>query len=176
MKGVESLDDQRLDLVRQAVKRDGDAFIEVTDSIKHRLYRTARTILGIEADAEDALDETMFKAWRGIHSLRHPEFFDTWITTILVRECQKILKRQKRELLYAELPETAVEALDALPIHEAVRCLPQQLRDVIALRFFSEMTVPQTAQALAIPEGTVKTRQRKALSLLKLELGEDYEK
>ena len=117
----------------------------------------------------------MFKAWRGIHALRQPEYFDTWITTILIHECQKILKRQKYELLYAELPETAVEAFDALPIKDAVRRLPQQLRDVIVLRFFSDMTVQQTARVLSLPEGTVKTRQRKALSLLRLELGEDNE-
>ena len=169
------MDEQRVDLVRHAIKRDGDAFIALADSIKHRLFRTAKAMLDIDADALEALDETVFKAWRGIHALRQPEYFDTWITTILIHECQKTLKRQKRELLYAEVPETAAEAFDALSINEAVRRLPPQLRDVIALRFFSDMTVTQVAQVLSIPEGTVKTRQRKALSLLRVELGEDDE-
>jgi len=98
---------------------------------------------------------------------------DALITTILIRECQKILKLKKRELLYAELPETAYEAFDTLPINDTVRRLPHQLRDVIVLRFFSDMTAPQISRVLSIPSGTVKTRQRKALSLLKLELGDD---
>ena len=68
------------------------------------------------------------------------------------------------------LPETAEEQFDALPLKEAIRRLPPELKDVILLRFFTGLTQAETAQALSIPQGTVATRQRRALSLLKLEL------
>lgn len=165
--------DEQIVLVRKAIARDSDAFIAITDPVKHKLYHTARAILGNETDACEALDEAMFKAWQGIHKLKHPEYFSTWITTILIRESQKLLKRQKRELMFEEIPETADEAFDTLPLHEAVRRLPENLRDIICLRFFSDMTVPQISQVLSLPEGTVKTRQRKALSLLRVELEEE---
>ena len=71
-----------------------------------------------------------------------------------------------------ELPETAAEAFDALPLKEAVRRLPRELRAVIVLRYFSGYTLTETAQALELPVGTVSTRQRRALALLRLELTE----
>ena len=72
-----------------------------------------------------------------------------------------------------ELPETAAEQFDALPLRDAVGRLPQDLREVIILRYFTGLTLAETAQALDIPPGTVSTRQRKALSLLKLHLTEE---
>ena len=75
----------------------------------------------------------------------------------------------------AELPDTAVEAYDALPLRQAVERLPRDLRAVVALRYFSGYTIAETAEALSIPAGTVSTRQRKALSLLRLALDDQEE-
>ena len=75
----------------------------------------------------------------------------------------------------AELPETAQEAFDALPLREAVGRLPRELKDVIILRYFTGLTLAETARTLDIPQGTVVTRQRKALRLLRLELTEGEE-
>ena len=72
-----------------------------------------------------------------------------------------------------ELPETAAEEFDSLPLKEAVERLPQEIRAVIVLRYFTGLTLAETAQALEVPPGTVSTRQRKGLSLLRLELKED---
>ena len=73
----------------------------------------------------------------------------------------------------AELPETAQEVFDALPLRDAVARLPRDLRAVIILRYFDGLTLAQTAETLQIPQGTVATRQRKALALLRLELCEE---
>jgi len=51
--------------------------------------------------------------------------------------------------------------------------LPEELQDVIILRYFSDYTLTQTAESLGIPQGTVVTRQRRGLKLLKLELAEE---
>ena len=61
---------------------------------------------------------------------------------------------------------------DTLSMREAVARLPQELRQVIALRYFGDLTLAETARALSIPQGTVVTRQRRALALLRLELEE----
>ena len=71
------------------------------------------------------------------------------------------------------LPETAVEEFDALPLKEAVERLPDDIRAVIVLRYFTGLTLAETAAALNVPPGTVSTRQRKGLGLLRLELEED---
>ena len=152
---------------------NNEEFAKQVERVRIKLYKTALTYLGSEAMAVDAVDEAVYKALCGKWKLRQPEFFDTWITRILINECHNELRRQKRFRPLEELPETAIEEFDALPLKEALGCLPQELKDVIILRFFGGYTVAETAQTLHIPAGTVATRQRKALQLLRLELEEE---
>ena len=145
------------------------------EEIRGRLYRTALLYLGGEAAALDAVDETVYRAFLSHRKLRQPEHFNTWITRILINVCNDELRRRKREPSMAELPETAAEQFDALPLRDAVERLPRELRAVVVLRYFSGYTLSETAEALGLPPGTVSTRQRKALSLLRLELGDEKE-
>ena len=62
------------------------------------------------------------------------------MTRILINACNAELRRRKRELAVAELPETAAEAFDALPLRDAVERLPRELRAVVVLRYFSGPT------------------------------------
>ena len=145
------------------------------EEMKGRLYRTALLYLGGEAAALDAVDEAVYRAFLSHRKLRRPEHFNTWITRILINVCNDELRRRKREPPMAELPETAAEQFDALPLRDAVERLPRELRAVVVLRYFSGYTLAETAEALGLPPGTVSTRQRKALSLLRLELGDEKE-
>ena len=72
-----------------------------------------------------------------------------------------------------ELGELRAEDYDGLPLREAVAKLPAPLREVVTLRYFADCTLEETARVLAIPRGTVATRQRRALALLRLELEEE---
>ncbi len=150
-----------------------EEFTQRITAVRSKLYRMAVTYLGSESLAVDAVDEAVYKALCGKWKLRQPEFFDTWITRILINECHNELRRQKRYCPLDELPETAASEYDSLPLKEALRRLPGELKDVIVLRFFAGYTVSETAQVLHIPVGTVATRQRKALRLLRLELDEE---
>ena len=152
---------------------DANEYAARIQTLKNRLYRTALLYLGSQALALDAVDEAVYRGLRGLRSLRQEEYFDTWMTRILINECKKELRRRKRELSMDVLPETAQEAFDALPLKEAIRRLPPELKDVVILRYFSGCTLAETARALNIPQGTAVTRQRRALALLRLELGEE---
>ena len=155
---------------------DHQEFARRADALKARLYRTAYLYLGSEADALEAVDETVYQALRHLKQFRQTEYFDTWITRILINECHRELRRRKRFVSDGEeaLPDTTgSDAYDALPLKEAVRRLPEALRQVVVLRYFGGYTLAETAAALEIPQGTVVTRQRRALSLLRLELGEE---
>lgn len=140
--------------------------------LKNRLYRTARLYLASDSAALDAVDEAVYKGFLSYKKLRQPEYFDTWLTRILINVCNSELRRRKRETTAAELPETAAEQFDRLPLREAVERLPRELRAVVTLRYFSGYTLAETAKILNIPAGTVSTRQRRALALLRLELSE----
>ena len=155
---------------------DQNTFAARTQAIKARLYRTAYLYLGSEADALEAVDEAVYQALRSLKKLREPAFFETWITRILINQCHRELRRRKRLHPDGEeaLPESAgPDAYAGLPLREAVNRLPEELRTVVILRFFSGYTQAETAAALEIPQGTVATRQRRALALLRLELGEE---
>ncbi|WP_156990180.1 sigma-70 family RNA polymerase sigma factor [Caproicibacter fermentans] len=143
--------------------------------MKRRLYRIAFGYLGNENSALEAVDEAIFRGYGARKKLRRKEFFETWMTRILINVCKKELKRGKRETSVETIPEQAREQYDALPLKEAVRRLPEELRSVVVLRYYAGLTVAETAQRLGIPQGTAATRQRRALELLRLELKEDLE-
>ena len=153
---------------------DHEEFAARVEALKGRLYRTAYLYLGSEADALEAVDEAVYKALSALKQLRRPEFFDTWLTRIVLNECNRELRRRRRLSPEETLPESAgADAYDPLPLKEAVRRLPEELRTVVILRFFAGYTQAETAAALNIPQGTAATRQRRALELLRLELGEE---
>ena len=157
---------------------DRQEFARRTDAVKARLYRTAYLYLGSEGGARGAVDETGYQALRRLKQLRQPEFCDTWITRILINQCHRELRRRKRFAPEGEeaLPDTAgPDDYDALPLKEAIRRLPEELRTVVILRYFAGYTLEETARSLDLPRGTVSTRQRRALQLLRLELGEEGE-
>lgn len=152
---------------------NNEEFGKQIENIRLRLYKTALLYLGSEAFALDAVDEAVYKALCSYKKLRQPEYFDTWITRILINECYNELRRQKRFRPLDELPEGATEEFDTLPLKEAIRRLPRELKEVVILRYFAGYTLIETAETLQIPQGTVATRQRKALKVLKLELSEE---
>ena len=153
-----------------------EEFARRTQAMRQTLYRTAYLYLGREADALEAVDEAVYQALRALGQLREAAFFETWLTRILFNTCHRELRLRNRFHPGGQdaLPDTAgPDAYDGLPLREAVGRLPEELRAVVILRFFTGYTQSETAQALGIPQGTVATRQRKALALLRLELGEE---
>lgn len=151
-----------------------EEFARRVQAIRERLYRAAYLYLGSEADALEAVDEAVYQALQNLKKLRRSEYFETWLTRILINECHKELRRRKRFAPEEAMTDAAApEELDHLPLKEAIARLPEELRSVIILRYFAGFTQAETAQSLDIPQGTVATRQRRALELLRLELGEE---
>lgn len=152
-----------------------DDFAKQVEQIRLKLYKTALLYLGNETAAMDALDEAVYKALKNIRKLRQPEYFDTWITRILINECHNEYRRRKRFHPLEDVPEPSAEYFDSLPLREAIGCLPRELKEIVILRYFAGYTLAETAEALRIPPGTAATRQRKALKLLRLELEPEKE-
>ncbi len=160
---------------REVKAVDKNEFARQTQAMRGKLYKTAMLYMGSHSQAMDVLDEAIYKGLCHLKQLRSPEYFGTWLTRILINECYTELRRQSRFHPDPELPETAAEDYDYLPLKEAIRRLPKDLKDIIILRYFSGFTLVETARLLDIPQGTAATRQRKALQLLRLELDEEVE-
>ena len=147
-------------------------YLERAEEARGKLYRAALLTLGSETAAVDAVDEAVYKGYLGYRKLREPKYLETWLVRILLNVCRDELRRRKRELAVEELPETAGEAFDALPLKEAIRRLPAQLRDVIILRYFTGLTLEETAAALALPPRTASPPRPRARALLKVGLSD----
>jgi len=143
--------------------------------VKRKLYNTALLYLGNESDAMEAVDEAVYKAFKSIKSLKHDELFNTWLIRILINECKKELRRKKRIYVSDIIEENSEDFnYDILPLNEAILKLSEDLRSVIILRYFDDLTLSEVSEILDIPQGTVVSKQRKALSLLKMNLIEEY--
>ncbi len=152
---------------------NNEEFAKRVNNIRGKLYKTALLYLGNETLAMDALDEAVYKALCSYRKLRKPEYFDTWMTRILINECYNEQRRLARFRPLVEWQGAGEETLDHLPLKEAVQKLPKELKEVVILRYFADYTLAETAETLKIPQGTAATRQRKALQMLRLELGEE---
>jgi RNA polymerase sigma-70 factor (ECF subfamily) len=132
---------------------------------RQRCFREARRMLDRE-DAEEAVQEAMTRAWRGWRSCRNPEEPTAWMLQITRREAirqldrrRRIAERERHEL--TEIPsldppvDQVVTAIDA---EQALATLRPDERRLIELRYVDDLTQPQVAQMLDIPEGTVKVR------------------
>lgn len=150
-----------------------EAFTAALERMKPRLYRTALLYFGSESKALDVVDEVVYRAWCKRKQLREPAAFDQWITRILLNECHSEQRRMSRFRPLEERKEHPAEYYDGLPLKEAVGKLPRELKEVIILRFFAGYTQEETAKALNLPRTTVVSYQRRALALLRLELGEE---
>ena len=103
---------------------DHDEFARRAEALRARMYRTAYLYLGSEADALEAVDEGVYQALRALRQLRQPDFFETWLTRIVLNACHRELRRRRRLAGEEALPESAgPDAYDALPLKEAVRRL-----------------------------------------------------
>ena len=147
-----------------------EEFAVHVSKIRIKLFKTAMMYLRNEHDALEAVDEAVYKGLCAVGKLRESEYFDTWITRIVINECYKLIRQNRREERSGESPELSCEDFDGLPLKEAVHALPKELHDVILLRFFGGYTLAETAEILKIPQGTAATRQRRALGLLRLSL------
>ena len=105
---------------------DKREFAQQVDAIKQQLFRMAYLYLNNEASALEAVDESVYKAYKALKTLREPAYFTTWLTRILINECKKELKRQNRfsPMDYSPAEEMAEDDYDALPLREAIVHLP----------------------------------------------------
>jgi len=119
----------------------------------------------------EAVDEAVYLGYAKLKQLKDPEALKSWVTRILINECHRVLRNRKKEIPAEHLPEIeAVETETSMTVKNAVENLPEELKEIIILRYFADYSVRDTAIFLDLPQGTVATRSRKALELLKEDL------
>jgi RNA polymerase sigma-70 factor (ECF subfamily) len=138
------------------------------------LFRTAQAILGNEADARDAVQETFISAWRSFSSLRDPERFDAWLGRIMINQCRMALRHRGRVREIA-LPDDTDSASDSPPtspsdFDAAFNRLSADQRALLVLHHLHGYDVSEIGAWLGIPTGTVKWRLSRARRALATEM------
>ncbi len=168
----------------QAVLRcqDGEreAFRHLVERYQDVLFGTAVLMTGDRAQAEEHVQEAFLAAWRGIQGFQSERPVKPWLVRILVNT---VVSQRRRRVVSTVSLEYESEAEDAarpadeieaqherLAIRQALAGLNPEQRQVVVLRFFAGLTVPQLAEATGVREGTVKSRLHRALGQLRDQL------
>ena len=157
------------------------------------LYRTARSILKDDAEAEDAVQEAFLLAHRGLAKFRQDATLSTWLVRIVANAAMGRLRKNTRRRIIIEsadnvlqktqdpnsAPEGPDEALSRADtrrlIETRIDALPDAYRVVFVLRAVQELSVEETSEALGIPKATVRSRFSRARSLLRKSLSKELE-
>jgi RNA polymerase sigma-70 factor (ECF subfamily) len=168
------------DLVERAAHGDEQAFEALIGPEVHRLYAAASLILHDRTLAEDAVQETMLRAWRDLPGLRDPERFVVWLRRVLIHACIDLARAHRHARAELELSvevgesgDIAVRLADRDAIVRAFAGLPPAHRAVIVLRHYLGHSVPEVAELLGIRLGTAKSRLSRAEAKLRTALEAD---
>ena len=182
-------------VVRRILAGDTVAFALLMRRCNRRLYRLARAVVGNDADAEDALQEAYFNAYRRLGQFRGDSSLATWLSRLVVNECLGRMRRSaRRQNVIPMIPSPSDEELEAVPSSEAgapdaaadraqmkailerrIDALPATFRAVFVLRSVEELSVEETAECLGIPAETVRSRHFRAKSLLREALAQEID-
>jgi len=175
-------------LVELAVSDDPDAFGEIVRRWERKIFALCFGMLGREDDARDACQEAFIAAYRNIASFRGDAKVSSWLHRIAVNQCLTTKRRQKsraedflddengeNERTFVASPHLSpartTEKTERMTlVRQAVGALPWELRQVIVMKEFEEMTFQEISDTLELPLSTVKSRLYTALKQLKMKL------
>ena len=183
---AESYNEQAL--IRRIRDGEHEAFYELIQPYERRVYATTFAILRNEADAEDAAQEAILKAFKNLRQFRAEARFSTWLIQIAVNEARMRLRKQRAVVMepieqkpddegnytprefadWREIPSAALERKEVRQkLTEALASLGQIYREVFVLRDVQHLSIAETAKALEISTAAVKTRLLRARLMLR---------
>jgi RNA polymerase sigma-70 factor (ECF subfamily) len=175
-------------IVERALTGDAEAFGEIVRRWERRIFALTYGMLGREEDARDATQETFLAAFRNLRGFRGEAKVSSWLHRIAVNQC---ISRQRRSKVRSEAalddeqekhassfvtsvsysPARAAEGRqETIAVRRAINSLPVELRQVVVMKEFEELTFREIADALDLPLSTVKSRLYTALKQLQMRL------
>jgi len=175
------------ELITLARGASGAAIQEIMRRNNRRLFRTARSILGSDWEAEEVVQDAYVKAFRALETFREQAQLGTWLTRIVIHEAQGRLRSRREHVPLSELDDRTMGEIIQFPggvgtiidperqtalteirslLEEAIDALPKPFREVFVLRQVEGLSVEETAQVLSLAPATVKTRLHRARTRL----------
>lgn len=176
--------------IKQVKKGDQNAFAEIVDIYKDKIYQLCYRMLGNSHEAEDIAQEAFIRAYVNINNYDMDKKFSTWLYRIATNlTIDRIRKKKPDYYLDAEvtgtegltmysqvaadvaLPEDQVETMELQQmIQKEILKLPDKYRSVIVLKYIDELSLIEISEILDMPIGTVKTRIHRGREALRKQL------
>ncbi len=166
-------------LVRRVLAGDAEAFGDLVERHHGRCLRIAVHLVGDPADAEDAVQEALLRAYRHLGRYREQDRFGAWLTRILVNQCRTARARSRRPLPadvdWADAERVAAHPADAAPpdaerreaLARALVRLPDDQREAVVLRYADELSFAEMAAATGATPAALKMRVQRACRRLR---------
>jgi len=156
---------EKIEIVKKAKQGDTNAIEQILLENMQAMYRVAFGILRTEEEISDAVSNTVVIVFEKIQTLKNENFFKTWLTRILINECYKIYKQNKK-IIYLENcnQETLIhnDTYTDFETRNLIKNLSEDLREIVVLYYFEDFSVKEISKIVKIPEGTVKSRLSRA--------------
>ncbi len=171
-------------LVKKAQKGDERAYITLFKQYEADIYRMAYVYVKNQEDALDIVQETAYKSFSQIKTLKNPAYFKTWLIRIAINNALSHLRKEKKVIHlkpeYAEtLPTNEKEDVSLqITLKGLIEGLDDNEKSVVLLRFYADHTISEISDILDIPLGTVKTILYRSLEKLRMQMKREdiYEK
>lgn len=153
-------------------EEDKEFFIKKINENRLKMYKTAIAILNDEDDANDAIQEALYSAFKNYYSLREKSYFTTWIIKILINKCYNIINKNKK-IAYIDdtIIQNTASSEDTYKIENSLEWVLNQidkdLKEIVVLYYYDDFSVADIANILEIPQGTVKSRLSRAREQIK---------
>jgi RNA polymerase sigma-70 factor (ECF subfamily) len=166
-----SLDGGQSELIQRARRGDGEAFAELLRPDYRTAVRLAKALLHNVDEAEDAVQEAAFKAWRRLDNLREGSLLRPWFLAIVANQCRSVRRaRWWSTRTDEEAPEEGTEAGDiagSIDLRRAVARLDYDQRLVLVLRYYMDMPFEEIALTLEISPKAARSRVERAVKNLR---------
>jgi len=158
-----------IELAKQAIDGDDEAFLQLMFLHQEALFRTALAYLKSEEEALEAVQEVTFRVYEKISTLRMPEYAKTWLIRIMMNYCHDILQKKKRFVSNEDVIQGKGISDDFtyLEVEEALSHLSEKDRQLVHMKYLHDIKIKDIADMTMTPEGTVKTRLYKAIKSLR---------
>lgn len=148
-------------------EEDKEEFISNINQNRLKMYKTAIAILKNEDDANDAIQDTLYSAYKNYENLKEKAYFSTWVIRILINKCYDIINKNKK-IAYIDdsITENTTGTEDNYEIENSLEWVLKQidkdLKDIVVLYYYDELSVTEISNILGTPQGTVKSRLARA--------------
>jgi len=158
------------ELIRDAKVGDGGAFSELLRPEYDVAFRLALGLLHDAGEAEDAVQEAAFKAWRRLGNLREGASLRPWFLGIVANQCRDVSRSAWSSVIKVDPPETAaltVDLAEAMDLRRALRRMSHDDRLVLVLRYFLDLPFDEIATTLGITSRAARSRVERAVHRLR---------